>query len=160
MRCISCHASTRQARMRPSEAKDDWNAGEIVDDNFSIATDIKIDEYLSSNIKEILFEEYTQDTPFPKTEDGFLCSGIDSITDSVSLCLENDFEYLHYNADLVDFGGIGVYHPVAECGCRITFLESVYESGRLLSIALRCGDNIITVAADKDEECLSVKHSK
>ena len=58
MRCSSCHASTEKCFWAPEHAAKAWNKRRIIDDHFSVTEDTKIEEFLLTGIKKVLFSEY------------------------------------------------------------------------------------------------------
>jgi len=155
MRCSNCHASTTRARMNPDEAAADWNDRRIEDNNYTVISDIKIDEYLKTGIKKIIFTEYSIFDSFPETDDGFLCSEAFIITDKINLCIETYGDELCYD----------VIHGHSEIGARILsakdadiiFRESRWQGDTLRSLAFVFGGKQFTVAASAEEECMTVK---
>ncbi|MBQ8502732.1 MAG: Lar family restriction alleviation protein [Clostridia bacterium] len=155
MRCSSCHASTKVARWTPKEAATDWNNHEIVDDNFNITEDEKIDVYLADGIKKVLFSEYSNIEPFPTTEGGFLCSAMVILTDKILLHIEPEGAHLLYD-EICSYGHNYYIKPIAEANTKIQFIKSQWRKESLRSLVFICGNKTITISANAKHQCLIV----
>ena len=152
LRCRDCHAATRLARMDQEEAVADWNAGDILDDHYSITMDRRIDEYLGAGIQAVWATEYDQFWPFPEIRDGFLFSEAVIVTNACVLWLTHTKEVLEYEEI-----GIGSYEscrPIAKQGEPIRFLKSKWSGDKLLSLDFLCGKEHIILSANVAEQCM------
>ena len=153
MRCSVCHASTGKARMTPEEAAADWQAGKIKNKPFSIIEDVKIDEYLTNGIKNILFSCYLFDQ-FPQFDGGFLCSNAVILAEK-TLRIDVEEECLFY--DEVTAYGQEVYtRPITEKEEPICLEKSDWHNDLLRSLTFRCGDKRVRIAPCPEYDCLAV----
>lgn len=154
MRCSACHASTCKAQMTPKDAAADWNAGNIVDDNFTVTMDTKIDEYLRDNIQQVLFGEYSDIGEYPQFEAGFLCGEAVIVTDKIMLSVEPEASHLLYE----EITGCGQRYKasITTAGNEIKFVKSRWRKRSLLSLEFRCGGASVTVAPNKKNGCIYI----
>lgn len=155
LRCSKCHASTREARMGHLEAIDDWNAGDIVDDHYSITMDTRIDDYLAKGIKDVLLSEHSPWEKFPQTASGFLFSEAVIVTPEIILGLNNAGSFIEYddyswfNPELYDTS-------LAKEDEQIRFVKSEWVDDRLYSIEFLCGSRWVVISANAAEQCMQV----
>ena len=159
MRCSSCHASTAKAQMGPELAAADWNAGNIVDDHFTIPEDTPIDDFLSKGIQKVFFSEYSNFDEYPDIENGFLCSDMVIVTEDRILFVDPLEDILRYD----EIGGYNpsvFQKPLGNEGEAIRFVRSEWGDGLVRSLVLRCGDKEYDIRADKEYECMAVTNRK
>jgi len=159
MRCSGCRASTQKARWTPEEAAADWNAHAIVNDNFTITADTKIDEYLGSGIQKVFFSEYLNIDQYPLFEDGFLCSEAVIITEKTMLVIEPAETLLLYD-EIGDYGHDCYKRPIAPEGTDIRFFRSKWRKKNLLSLEFQCGQKLIKIAANAEYDCMIVHENQ
>ena len=159
MRCSLCHASTPKARMYPEEAAEDWNAGNIVDDHFTIPEDTPIDDFLSKGIQKVFFSEYSNYDKYPDIENGFLCSEMVIVTEDRILFVDPLEDILRYD-EITGYNSDFYYKPLGNEGAPIRFVQSEWIDGFLRSLFIRCGEKEYVVRADKENECMAVTNRK
>ena len=151
LRCSKCHASTSVARMGHLEAIDDWNAGSVVDDHFSITMDTRIDDYLAKGIKDVLLSKYSTWEKFSQTESGFLFYEAVIVTPEIILVLENAGPYIEYD-DRSSFNPKSYNISLAKENEQIRFVKSEWVDDRLSSIEFLCGNRRVVITAEADKQ--------
>ena len=159
VRCSSCHASIPKARMGPELAAEDWNAGNIVDDHFTIPEDTPIDDYLSKGINKVFFSEYSNFDKYPDIENGFLCSDMVIDTEDRILFVDPNGSILLYD-EITGYNPSVFQKPLGNEGEPIRFVRSEWRDGLVRSLVLRCGEKEYVVRADQEYECMAVTNRK
>ena len=157
MRCSSCHASTVDFYMYPRGASRAWNRKDIVDDNISLAEDLKIDEYLD-NIEKLLFWKYPMNENPPYYGEEFMTRHIVIVTEKMMLSVEApDDDYLSYE----EISGYGEYVDALEIeNNKIEFLGSEWNGDKLISLKFKIGDSKVLISCMFDCGWISVKKYK
>ena len=159
MRCTACHASTKSISPGPEEAAQAWNAGEVEADNYDIAMDKPMEEYLAGGVTNVFLEEWF-DEGFPQTKEGILCGDcVVTTPEGRAFAVEAAGEELLYD-EVFEYTPDGSEKPLAREGERLRFLKSEGEGANLTALVFEQGEHVLTLRAAKEQSGLFVKESR